>query len=96
MGAQGHYIFLTTNFLLPNRDDKRYPLPSGVHTLSQLLVTLGGKVNFDFIDPQSGELEWDLEILLNGRDFLFSPAGLETSLEDGDSVEIYLLPLGGG
>jgi hypothetical protein len=90
------YIKLTTNFMVPGKENDRLPLPLGVDTLEQLLAHLGEKIHFDFIDPLSGKLEWDLEILINGRDFSFSPAGLGTSLKDGDSLEIYLLPLGGG
>lgn len=96
MGERVRKIRLKTNFMVPGTRDHGFPLPGNVNTIAQLLAYLGGAVHFDFIDPESGELEWDLEILLNGRDYLFSPAGLETALEEGAFIEIYLLPLGGG
>jgi len=71
-------------------------LPSGVVTLRELLAYVGKKINFAFMDARSGELETDLEILMNGRDFRFSDKGLETALKEDDFVEVYLLPLGGG
>ncbi len=85
-----------TNFAVPGRENNCLALPSDVDNLSRLLSHLGEKIDFDFFDPRKGELETDLEILMNGKDFRFLPKGLVSLLKEGDSVEIYLLPLGGG
>jgi len=89
-------IELTTNFAVPDRKDPVISLPSSVVTLHDLLLYLGRRIRFDFVDARHETLETDLEILLNGKDFRFSPQGLETPLKEGDSVEVQLLPLGGG
>lgn len=89
-------VELITNFSVPDKKNNLLSLPYHIVTLYQLLEYLGEKVRFDFVDARGGVLETDLEILLNGKDFRFLPQGLETPLKDGDSLEIHLLPLGGG
>lgn len=89
-------ITLRTNFTVPGKAGDSLALASGVDTLLGLLFYLGEEIRFDFIDPHRGELEADLEILVNGKDFRFLPQGLDSLIKKGDLVEIYLLPLGGG
>ena len=60
------------------------------------LLLLGKEARFDFVDARSGDLEKDLEIQVNGKEVWFYPSGLDRPLEEGDVVEIYLMPLGGG
>lgn len=57
---------------------------------------IGKQIDFAFIDTNSGELKIELEILVNGKDVWFYPTGLNTPLKDGNLLEIYLIPLGGG
>jgi len=60
------------------------------------LEHIGKQIDFAFIDTNSGELKIELEILVNGKDVWFYPTGLNTPLKDGNLLEIYLIPLGGG
>ena len=71
-------------------------LPEGVETVRDLLGHMGSQTGFNFTDSDTGKLEMDLEIILNAKDVWFYPSALATKLKDGDTVEIYLLPLGGG
>lgn len=50
----------------------------------------------EFIDPETGELNMEYHVAVNGC--LCSPLnrGLETELKDGDEVKILNLALGGG
>lgn len=38
----------------------------------------------------------EVQVTVNGKDHLFLPARLETSLSEGDEIGIYFYPLGGG
>jgi hypothetical protein len=67
-----------------------------VKTVGDLLGNIGGQIEYSFINPESGQLEEDLEIIVNKKEIWFYPDALNTPLQDGDVVEIYLLPLGGG
>ena len=71
-------------------------LPESVNTVGDLLGYIGGQIEFSFIHPESGQLEEDLEIIVNKKEIWFYPDALNTPLQDDDVVEIYLLPLGGG
>ena len=89
-------IKLQTCFALPDSGSEVTILPEGVKTVKDFLHHVGSRIDFSFIDPVTGKLEEDLEIILNNKDVWFYPATLDTSLSDGDTLEIYLLPLGGG
>lgn len=70
-------------------------------TLQVLLKDLSRRWgrSFDFIDPETGELDPDdCEVLINGTAYKFLPDGLETRLKDDDSVTIinWMEALGGG
>jgi len=71
-------------------------VPETVHTMRDLLVHIGEKIDYSFFVSDSGQLEDDFEIVLNGKEIWFYPQGLDAPLKDGDLVEIYPLPLGGG
>jgi len=92
----GTRINLETCLSLSGLETGAMELPAGVRSVSELLKSLGRKIDFDFIHPRSGLLENDMELLLNGREIWFYPGGLDTRLKDGDVVEIYLIPIGGG
>ena len=89
-------IKLDTNFAFGGSGSGGFSLPSGVATLGDLLRHIGREVDFPFIDPDSGDLEIDLEISINGKDIWFYPTGLNTPLKEGDVVDISMIPLGGG
>lgn len=57
---------------------------------------MGRRIDFVFVDKDGEMLRPDVEILLNGKEILFFPRGLKTRIEEGDSVDITLTPLGGG
>jgi hypothetical protein len=92
----GKRIALHTSFALPGSGSDTMTLPEGVETVADLLGHMGDQINFKFLDFEAGSLEEDLEIILNEKEIWFYPSSLSTPLQDGDKVEIYLLPLGGG
>ena len=71
-------------------------LPSSVRNMADLLRHIGEKIDFVFLDAQTGKLRPDIEILVNGKEICFYPEGLKKSILDRDSIEITLIPLGGG
>ena len=74
----GTKIKLQTCFALSGSDSEMMTLPEGVKTLSDLLKYMGREINFSFIHPESGQLEEDLEIIVNGKEIRFHPNGLDT------------------
>lgn len=89
-------IKLQTCFSLEHFDSDLVELPELVQTVAELLKYMGDVMQAEFIDPKSGETEFDLEIRLNDKEIWFYPQGLNTRLESEDIVEINPLPLGGG
>lgn len=71
-------------------------LPSAIRNVEDLLHHLGKKINFVFVDALTGKLRPDIDILLNGKEIWFYPEGIKRPIRDRDSIEITLLPLGGG
>ena len=57
----GVSIKLNTNFAFRDTSSEDFSLPSEVKTISDLLRHISQKIGFDLIDPDSGELEIDLE-----------------------------------
>jgi hypothetical protein len=64
--------------------------------MEDLLHHLGEEIDFLFMDGQTGKLRPDIEVLVNGKELGFYPEGLKHAICDGDSIEITLIPLGGG
>jgi len=89
-------IKLNTNFVVLNSDSQEVNLPPAIMTVRDLIGYAGRQINFPFFKDDSGELETDLEIMVNGKEVWFCPEKLDTRLKDGDSVAIYLMPVGGG
>ncbi len=89
-------IRLTTNFLRREAGFGDFKIPSGVETVGDLLAHLGGRTDFMFTDKEGLHLRPDIELTLNEKDIAFHPKGLKTPLQEGDSVDINLTPLGGG
>ena len=89
-------IKLKTCFALPGLDSDMMSLPEDVKTIADLLHFMGIEMDYSFIEPETGNPEEDIEIIINGKEVWFYPTSLDTPLKDGDTIEIYLLPLGGG
>ena len=89
-------IKLQTCFSLPGSDSDMMDLPNGVITIKDLLHHMEKALKFNLIDSNSGDLDKDIDIILNGKEVWFYPYKLNHPLCDGDTLEIYLLPLGGG
>ena len=87
---------MKTNISLSRVQGPDMPLPSSVKNMEELLRHLGGKINFLFLDAQTGELRPDIDILVNGKEIWFYPEGLKKPISHRDSIEITLIPLGGG
>ena len=89
-------IKLKTHFKIDVPDSEWFVLPEEVKNVNDLLLYMGREINFSFVDSTTGELERELEILVNNKEIWFYPEALKHPLMDGDVVEVYLLPLGGG
>jgi len=71
-------------------------LPSSVRSMEELLHHLGEAIDFVFLDGATGKLRPDIEVIVNGKEIWFYPEGLKRLIHDGDSIEVTLIPLGGG
>jgi hypothetical protein len=71
-------------------------LPSSVRSMEDLLHHLGETIDFVFLDGVTGKLRPDIEVIVNGKEIWFYPEGLQKLIHDGDSIEVTLIPLGGG
>ena len=71
-------------------------LPSSIRTMEDLLHHLGEAIDFVFLDRATGNLRPDIEVILNGKEIGFYPEGFQKCIQDGDSIEVTLIPLGGG
>lgn len=65
-------------------------------TLKALLSELGNRykqanVDFDPIDRRTNQLDFDYDVLVNGKNYVSLPAGLDTKLKDGDEVKVKML-----
>jgi len=89
-------IKLKTCFAIAGQDSDDLVLPEDINTIQDLISHIGDKIDYDFLDPETGGIENDLEIKLNQKEIWFYTKALNSELKDGDIVEIYLLPLGGG
>ena len=92
----GVKIALISNFSLGVSDPENFLLPPDIFTIGDLLRHVGEQMNFPFIAADADDLRRDIEVSINGKDVWFYPDALKTSLKDGDSVEVNLVPLGGG
>ena len=89
-------VTLRTNASLNRTQGAELVLPSSVRTMEDLLRHVGEQIDFLLIDGQTGNLRPDIEILVNGKELWFYPDGLRRAIRDQDSIEITLIPLGGG
>jgi hypothetical protein len=89
-------VTVKTNLSLSREQGPNMLLPSSVKNVEDLLRYIGGKIHFVFLDAQTGKLRPDIDILVNGKEIWFYPEGIKKPIFHGDSLEITLIPLGGG
>ena len=89
-------VTMKTNVSLSRPQGPDLFLPCSVKTMEDLLHHVGKQVDFLFIDAQTGRLRPDIDILVNGKEIWFYPEGLKRPISHRDSIEITLIPLGGG
>ncbi|MCX7966714.1 MAG: MoaD/ThiS family protein [Syntrophorhabdaceae bacterium] len=83
-------IKIKTNFVGSDFDIE-VPDHYNVKDVVTFIITKTGK---DLV--KNSDLHEELEIFLNEKDIWFYPEKLETYLKEGDILEIFLTPLGGG
>ena len=89
-------ITMKSNLSLQRSKEPEMVLPSSVLSMEDLLRHLGETVDFAFLDRAAGKLRPDIEVIVNGKEIGFYPEGLQKLIHDGDSIEVTLIPLGGG
>jgi hypothetical protein len=92
-------VYLDSNFLLLGSEDaESMDFERPAITLKELLEALSHRSTDspEFLRQDGTDLSpgWDIEV--NGRAYALCDGGLETLLQDGDTVTIKLMILGGG
>ncbi|HOJ42960.1 MAG TPA: hypothetical protein PK800_02460 [Syntrophorhabdaceae bacterium] len=83
-------IKIKTNF---SGSDFEVEVPAHYNVRQILISTMPQYINESIIDKEISE-EW--EILINEKEIWFYKDKFETRLKEGDLLEVYLTPLGGG
>jgi molybdopterin converting factor small subunit len=65
-------------------------------TLRELLTTISDRykeadVDVELINPRTNDLDFDYDVLINGKDYVTLPHGLDTKLKDADEVKVKIL-----
>ena len=65
-------------------------------TLRALLAELSlrykqADVDFEPINPRTNDVDFDYDVIVNGRNFVALPGGLDVKLKDGDEVKVKTL-----
>jgi molybdopterin converting factor small subunit len=65
-------------------------------TLRALLTTLAqvyrqAGVDFEPINPRTNDMDEDYDVLINGKNYVTIPHGINTKLKDGDKVKVKIL-----
>ena len=89
-------ITMKSNLSLERSREPQMVLASSVQSVNDLLRYLGEKIDFVFLDAASGKLRPDIEVIVNGKEIWFYAEGLQKTIHNGDSIEVPLIPLGGG
>ena len=93
-------IYVKSNFVVPGLANGEFvDLDQSQLTMRQFLEELSMRApkRIEYVRPGTQTInpdEW--EICINGIPSQQWSAGLETSLKDGDTVTIIIIPLGGG
>ena len=68
-------------------------------SVREILVMLSDRYGAGFkeevFDPETNDIRPENQILINGRHYRYSPAGLDTELNEGDMLAIFPLVAGG-
>jgi len=93
-------IYVKSNFAVPGLDNGEYvDLDQSQLTIREFLEELSERspTRVEYVRSGVGTIDpSDWEIRINDTPYERWSAGLETSLKDGDTVEIIVIPLGGG
>jgi hypothetical protein len=89
-------ITLKSNLSLRRSREPQMVLPSSIQSMEDLVHHLGETIDFVFLDAATGKLRPDIEVIVNGKEIGFYPEGFQKPIQDGDSIEVTLIPLGGG
>ncbi len=89
-------ITMKSNLSLRRSEGPQWVLPSSVRSVEDLLRKIGEEIDFGFLDADTGKLRPDIEVIVNGKEIWFYPENLQKPIENGDSIEVTLIPLGGG
>ena len=87
---------MKSNLSLHRPQGPEMVLPSSVSSMEDLLRHLGEKIGFVFVDAATRKLRPDIDILVNGKGIGFYPEGLKRLIRNRDTIDITLIPLGGG
>ena len=87
-------IKVKTNFVIKGINNEGVEF-EGHPSLRDVLFEVANKAEFPFIYPD-GEIDPEVEILLNDLEYAFLPKRLDTKLKEDDKVEIMMLAIGGG
>lgn len=65
-------------------------------TIRALLTELSHRykqanVDFELINPRTNDLDFDYDVLVNGRNYVALAGGLDAKLKDGDTVKVKVL-----
>ncbi len=65
-------------------------------TLRALLTELSHRykqvnVDFDPINPETNDLDFDYDVFVNGKNYVALPNGLDAKLRDGDEMKVKML-----
>jgi len=93
-------IFIKSNFEIPDLGEEESIEYSGSQiTLRALLEKLSGSAPSLLVQMEPGTPglnTQDYQVEINGRPFEGLKEGLDYLLRDGDSISIYIVPIGGG
>jgi hypothetical protein len=65
-------------------------------TLKKVMIELSDKVGFPICSPESGEIQGDFKIYLNGVEYENLVNGNNVALKEKDEVEVTMVILAGG
>lgn len=87
---------LKTNFLIGRRGIDSIALDEGKANLGECLKKIEELEAVRLVDRTLMDIYPDIEISLNDVDFNFLPKKMKTEIEDGDTISISIMTLGGG
>ena len=72
------------------------PVDVAGDTLRELIAELSTRyqqanIDFEPINPATGDMDADYDVLINGKDYISLPRGLDTKLAAGDEVRLKIL-----